>query len=92
METMTSESVASGDLTFEAENVTGSTTVTATFASDLPAGAVATALASRMSLPANVPWTLRSNNTAQFLDEEKPIGRQIEPGQRVTVTPKSHLG
>ena len=57
-----------------------------------PAGAVAKALAGRMELPQNVPWALRSDETAAYLDDSRPIGEQIEPGSRVVLTPKSHLG
>ena len=57
-----------------------------------PAGAVAQAFAARMALPKNVPWTLRNDRTGAILDEESPIGEQVETGSRVVLTPKSHLG
>ena len=57
-----------------------------------PAGAVSQALANRLGLPKNVPWGLRNDETADYLDDEAPIGDQIETGSRVVVTPKSHLG
>ena len=57
-----------------------------------PAGSVAQALAARMALPKNVPWTLRHDRTGAILDEESPIGEQVETGSRVVLTPKSHLG
>lgn len=56
-----------------------------------PAGSVARALAAKMDLPDNVPWTLR-NERGVILDEARPIGDQLETGERVTVTPKTHLG
>ena len=71
-----------GTLSLEKENVQGS----------LPASAVASSVASEMQLPENVPWGLRNDDTSEFLDDKKPIGEQIEPGSRVTVTPKTHLG
>ena len=71
-----------GTLSLEKENVQGS----------LPVSAVASSVASEMQLPANVPWGLRNDDTSEFLDDGKPIGEQIEPGSRVTVTPKTHLG
>ena len=57
-----------------------------------PVGSVARAFASRMELPGNVPWSLRNDRTGAILDEEKPIGEEIETGDRVVVTPRSHLG
>ena len=57
-----------------------------------PAGAVATALAERMALPDNVPWSLRDSRS-RVLDDRQPIGDQIGvSGERLTVTPKAHLG
>lgn len=81
-----------GVFSFEAVDVTGTYRVAADDVQrSLPAGAVAKALASRMSLPDNVPWGLRSEASV-FLNDEEPIGDQIEPGTSVTVTPKTHLG
>jgi hypothetical protein len=78
---------------FEAGDVTGTHRVTANdVQGSLPAGAVARALASRMALPDNVPWALRDERTSAYLDDARPIGEQIAPGARVTVTPKTHLG
>jgi hypothetical protein len=80
-------------LTLFAEDVTGTYTLEAP---DVPyateAGAVARTLADRMGLPQNVPWTLRNDRSGQYLEEEVEIGRQIEPGAKVTVTPRTHLG
>jgi hypothetical protein len=78
---------------FEATDVTGTRTVVARGVQrTLPAGAVANALANRMSLPTNVPWALRDETTSVFLDDTTAIGDQIGPDARVTVTPKTHLG
>jgi hypothetical protein len=78
---------------FEASDVTGTQTVVASDVQRaLPAGAVARSLAAWMKLPDNVPWSLRDESTSAFLDEERPIGEQIQPGAKVTVTPKTHLG
>jgi hypothetical protein len=71
-----------GTLSLEKENVQGS----------LPASAVAASLAAEMQLPENVPWGLRNDETSEFLLDDKPIGEQIETGESVTVTPKTHLG
>jgi hypothetical protein len=81
------------NMTFEATDVTGTHTVTATNVQpSLPAGAVANALAHRMALPTNVPWALRDDATSAFLDDNVAIGDQIITDARLTVTPKTHLG
>ena len=78
---------------FEAIDVTGTITLRARgMKPSTPAGTAAHALASRMQLPNNVPWMLRSDDTGAFLTEEGAIGDQIETGDRVVVTPKTHLG
>lgn len=80
-------------LGFEATDVTGMHHVAARDVQRrLPAGAVARALASRMALPDNVPWALRDEATSAYLDDDRPIGDQIEPEARLTLTPKTHLG
>ena len=56
-----------------------------------PAGAVAGMLSQRMALPDNIPWSLRDSHS-RVLDDNRPIGDQVEPGERVTVYPKAHLG
>jgi hypothetical protein len=57
-----------------------------------PASVAAEAIAARMQLPSNVPWALRSDRTGAFLDDDGPIGEQLDPGEQVVVTPKAHLG
>jgi len=54
--------------------------------------AVTASLAALMQLPENVPWGVRDDITSTFLDDNKPIGDQLQPGSNVTVTPKTHLG
>lgn len=63
-------------------------------ASDMPAGAVARGLASRLSLPTHVPWGLRDDRSSRYLDDDVAIGSQIESGQEASVSliPRSHLG
>lgn len=79
-------------LAFDAEDVTGTFEVSARDVQrNTPAGAVAKALASRMSLPDSVPWGLHDSH-GRFLCDDDPIGDQIETGSRVTVAPKTHLG
>ncbi len=94
--TQTLEAVAGtpGDLlSFEASDVTGTQRVRVSDVQrDVPAGAIARSLASRMSLSEDVPWALRDDATSSFLDDDRPIGEQISPESHVTVTPKTHLG
>ena len=79
-------------LEFEASDVTGNRLLgISDVQSSTPAGAVADALSQRMNLPDNVPWSLRDSRS-RVLDETRPIGDQVEPGERVTVAPKAHLG
>ena len=78
---------------FDAADVTGTHALRArNVQRSSPAGAVAKALASRMALPQNVPWTLRLDSTGAYLDEEAPIGEQIGADSKVQVVPKAHLG
>lgn len=93
IETPTLGAPRTSTFTLFAEDVTGTHTVEAP---DVPtatlAGAVAQTLAVRMGLPQNVPWTLRNDRSGQYLEEEVEIGRQVESGTKLTVTPKTHLG
>lgn len=80
-------------LHFEARDVTGTHVFEArNVQSTTPAGAVAAALASRMALPVNVPWMIRNDTTGAVLEEEQPIGDQLEAGDKVVLSPKAHLG
>lgn len=77
---------------FDAADVTGTHELAVTDVQrSLPAGAVAKALAARMSLPENVPWSLHDAQGA-FLADDEPIGDQIAEGSKVTLAPKTHLG
>ena len=78
---------------FEAPDVTGTRVLEAhNVQRATPARAVAAALASRMALPGNVPWIMRDDITGAVLEDEKPIGEQIESGAKVVLSPKAHLG
>jgi hypothetical protein len=79
-------------LTVEVQTVTRSRRCTATLHRDVHADAAAATLAARLQLPANTPYALRSSRTAGFLDDAKTLGEQVTPGERLTLTPKSHLG
>ena len=86
------ETTESGTLTVNVRNVTHTRRLEATFDGAMPASKAAAALASRLNLPANVPYSLRSNRTAAFLDDAAPLASQIEPNESLTLTPRSHLG
>ena len=80
-------------LSLEVATITGTRTFTASdIDSAMPAGAVAKALSAQLNLPNNVPWMLRADNSAAFLESERPIGDQVQTGSRVTLSPKTHLG
>lgn len=79
-------------LAFRATNVIGSRELPIEVGRELSAGDVTDVIVNRMSLPDDVTWVLRDDRSSAFLDESRPIGDQIEPGARVTVTPKTHLG
>ena len=81
-----------GSLSFRASNVTGTREVPVELGGDLSAGDVTDVLVDRMSLPDDVRWVLRDDQSSAFLDESRPIGDQLEPGAHVTVTPLTHLG
>jgi len=79
-------------LQFLARNVTATKTLPVDVEPGLPAEEVARAVAELLSMPSDTPWALREDDSASFLDGRLPIGEQIRPGARVTLTPKSHLG
>ena len=80
-------------LSFEVSDVTGTHNYVARGVEPaLPAGAVARSLAEQMSLPANVPWALRDDDTSVYLDDDRPIGEQLGPNAKATISPKTHLG
>ena len=53
---------------------------------------MARSMASLLSLPSDVPYALRDDGSAEYLDPERPVGDQLSPRARVTITPKTHLG
>jgi hypothetical protein len=59
-----------------------------------PSGTVARALAARMELPTNVPWSLRDDRTGVWLQDDHALDEQLKEGieARLTLTPKAHLG
>ena len=80
-------------LSFRATDVTGTLSVEATdVESTLPAGAVARSIASKMALPDDVPWSLRSDRSSTYLDDDVALGDQIESDTEITIFPRTHLG
>jgi hypothetical protein len=79
-------------MSFTAVDVTGTHVVEATDVQrNLPAGAIARSLASKMALPDDVPWALRSQTSVQ-LDDDVAIGDQIDTDTEITIFPRTHLG
>ena len=81
-------------LHLEASDVTETHAMTGDFQGETPSAAVAKVLASRMSLPMNVPYGLIGHDGA-FLDDDAPIGiemNRLGAQSRLTVAPKTHLG
>jgi hypothetical protein len=79
-------------LTIRAGNVTGTQDIPLEISPDLSVRSVTDSIAHRMVLPTDVTWTLRDDSSSAFLDEDAPIGDQLERGAHVTITPKAHLG
>ena len=79
-------------LTFDASNITGTQELPFEIRADLSVRSVTDTIAHRMVLPTDVTWTLRDDSSSEFLDEDAPIGDQLERGAHVTITPRAHLG
>ena len=77
---------------FHAANVTGTQDLPIEVGRGLSVRSVTDSIAHRMALPSDVAWSFRDDGSSAYLDEDRPIGDQIEPGAHLTVTPKSHLG
>ena len=76
----------------EVSDVTGtSTRKTGRFRPSTPAGAVAQALAVEMDLPRDVTWALR-NDYGGVLQEDVALGDQVASGEKLSLTPRAHLG
>ncbi len=79
-------------ISFLASNITGTQSVPVEVNGGLSARSVADSIAARMALPDDVAWALRDDDSSAYLDENRPIGPQIGPSSRVTITPQTHLG
>ncbi len=75
-----------------AGNVTGTQEFPMEFVPELTVRSATDSIANRMALPTDVTWTLRDDSSSAYLDEDAPIGDQLERGAHVTITPKAHLG
>jgi len=75
-----------------ASNVTGTQEIPIEVDRATSVGAITESIAHRMSLPDDVAWGLRDDDSSAFLDDTRPIGDQVEPGAHVTAIPKTHLG
>jgi hypothetical protein len=78
-------------LAFHAANVTGTQQIPMEFGPDLSVQSVTDAIRHRMSLPEDVSWSLRNDGSSAYLDADLPIGDQVETGDHLTITPKTHL-
>jgi hypothetical protein len=81
-----------GPMIFQATNVTGSQSIPVEVNGGLTVRSVTESIAHRMALPDDVVWALRDDGSSAYLDDTRPIGDQVTPGARVTITPKTHLG
>jgi hypothetical protein len=85
-------SAATETIRFTAIDVTGTQVLEASeVQKSLPAGAVARSIASRMALPDDVPWALRSDATSARLLDDVAIGDQVEQDEALTIFPSTHL-
>ena len=77
---------------FEVADVTGTHVLeTRDLSRSTPAGVAARALASRMTLPEDIPWALRDDRGG-VLQDDLALGDQVEAGAKLTLTPRAHLG
>jgi hypothetical protein len=83
---------ALSSVNFLATNITGTQSVPIQVDGGLSVRSVTDSIADRMALPDDVSWALRDDESSAYLDDSRPIGGQIKPGTRVTITPKTHLG
>ena len=81
-------------ISFTARDITGLHEITVDdMPADAPAGEVARSLANRLNLPTNVPWSLRSDTSAEYLKDDVDLASQLpETGAKLTISPRTHLG
>lgn len=83
-----------GSISFTARDITGLHEITVDdMPADAPAGEVARSLANQLNLPTNVPWSLRSDTSAEYLRDDLDLASQLpETGAKLTISPRTHLG
>lgn len=88
------QATRSGRISFTARDITGLHEITVDdMPADAPAGEVARSLANRLNLPTNVPWSLRSDTSAEYLRDDQDLASQLpETGAKLTISPRTHLG
>jgi hypothetical protein len=91
MTELATTSAKSARLVFHAGNVTGTQQIPVEYERDLSVRSVTDSIRHRMSLPEDVSWSLRNDGSSAYLDEDRPIGDQVEAGDHLTITPKTHL-
>ena len=81
-------------ISFTARDITGlHEIVVDDMPAEAPAGEVARSLANRLNLPTNVPWSLRSDTSAEYLKDDMDLASQLpETGAKLTISPRTHLG
>lgn len=79
-------------LRFRAVTVTGSQELPVEVGADASVRSVAESIAVRMQLPGDVPWALRDDSNSVYLDDDRPIGDQLDADARVAIAPRTHLG
>lgn len=81
-------------ISFTVRDITGLHEITVDdMPADAPAGEVARSLANRLNLPTNVPWSLRSDTSAEYLKDDDDLASQLpETGAKLTISPRTHLG
>jgi hypothetical protein len=98
MKTMSTTAIAEqnqveGPLSFSAVDVTGTHEIDFDGVDGHRLTAdVARTVAEAMDLPSSIPWALRDEANARMLQDDEPLGRQLRPGGKVVVIPRSHLG
>ncbi len=53
---------------------------------------VAKSVIEELDLSEDTPFVLRDNASARMLEEDRPIGTQIEQNAELTAVPQTHLG
>src|SRR5438105_10193491 len=87
----TTRSTTTATVSFTARDITGLHEITVDdMPAAAPAGEVARSLADRLNLPANVPWRLRNDTSAEYLKDDLELAGQLpETGAQLKITPRT---